>query len=90
VQQTAVNLLKIFGSPSDSWNFYTSHIVVLDLFCCHCRRRSYLSGIGLLQLCRVIWRSVNKVVSVYRNGREKINWRRKPSVKFWFLTPYSE
>jgi len=59
MQQTAVKLLKMSWVPSNSWNFYTSHIVALDLFCCHCRRHSYLSAIGLLQLCRVIQRSVN-------------------------------
>jgi len=59
MQQTAVNLLKTSWTPSNSWNFYTSHIAALHLFCCHCRRRSYLSGTGLLQMCRVIQRSVN-------------------------------
>jgi len=38
---------------------YTSHIVALDLLCCHCRGRSYLSGIRFLQLCPVIQRSLN-------------------------------
>jgi hypothetical protein len=47
----AVNLLNTSWAPSDSWNFYTSHIVAFDLFCCHCRRSLCLSGIGLLQLC---------------------------------------
>jgi len=60
MQQTAVSLLKTSWATSNSWNFYTSHIIALDLFCCHCRRCSYLSGIGLLQLCWVIQRSVNK------------------------------
>jgi len=60
MQQTAVNLLKTSWAPSNSWNFYTSHIIALELFCCHCRRCSYLSSIGLLQLCQVIQRSVNK------------------------------
>ena len=60
MQQTVVILLKTSWAPSNSLSFYTSHIIALDLFCCHCRRHSYLSGIGLLQLCRVIQRSVNK------------------------------
>jgi len=58
MQHTAVRLLKTFWAPSNSWNSYTKHIVALDLFCCHCSRRSYLSSIGLLQLCRVIQRNV--------------------------------
>jgi len=60
MQQTAVNELKTSWAPSNGWNIYIRHIVALDMFFCHCRRRSYLSGIGLLQLCRVIQRSVNK------------------------------
>jgi len=39
MQHTAVNLLKMSWAPS---NFICSHIIALDLFCCHCRRRSYL------------------------------------------------
>jgi hypothetical protein len=65
MQHTAVHLLKMSWAPSKSWNFYTKHIVALDLFCCHCRRRSYLSGIGLLQLCRVIQRSLHSSVWLY-------------------------
>jgi len=42
MQQTAVNLLKMSWAPSNSWNFYTSHIIALDLFCCHCRSCSHL------------------------------------------------
>jgi len=60
MQHTAVNLLKTSWEPSNSWNIYISHIVALDPFCCHCRRCSYLSCIGLLQLCWVTQRSVNK------------------------------
>jgi len=60
MQQTAVDLLKTSWASSYTWNFYTSHIVALDLFCCHRRRCSYHSGTGLLQLYRVIQRSVNK------------------------------
>jgi len=60
MQQTAVNLLKTSWAPLNSWNLCTSHIVTLDLFRCHCRRHSYLSGTGLLQLCWVIQRSVKK------------------------------
>jgi len=89
MQQIAVNLLKTFWAPLNSWNIYTSHIVALDLLCCHRRRHSYLSGIGLLQLYRVI-QSVNKA----DHCRPLLQWlgkksdsRRKPSVKFWLLTP---
>ena len=60
MQYTAVHLLKTSWAPSNSWSFYIKHIVALDLFCCHCRRCSYLSGLGLLQLCRAIQWSVNK------------------------------
>jgi len=42
MQHTAVSLLKKFLAPPNSWNSDSSHIVALDLFCCHCRRRSYL------------------------------------------------
>jgi len=58
MQQTAVSLLKTFWAPSNSRNFYTSHIVALDPFCCHCTSHSYHNGIGLLRLCWVIQRSV--------------------------------
>ena len=39
---------------------YSSHIIALDLFCCHCRRHSYDSGFTVLKLCLVIYRSLNK------------------------------
>jgi len=58
MQHTAVHLLKASWAPLNSWNFYTKHIVALDLFCCHCRRHSYLSGIGLLHVWWVIQRNV--------------------------------
>jgi len=93
MQQTAVNLLNMSWSPSNRWNFYTSHIVALDLFCCHCRRHAYLSGIGLLHLCQVIRKSVNKAdhcKCLLHWKEKKSNSRRKPSVKFCFLTPDSE
>ena len=53
---------------------YRSHIVALDLFCCHCRR-SYLSGITFLQLCRDVHSSLNKAdhCGSPSNGRKKIN-----------------
>jgi hypothetical protein len=60
MQHTAIHLLKMSWASSNSWNFYTKHIIALGLTCCHCRRCSYLSSTGLLQLCRVIHRSVNK------------------------------
>jgi len=41
MQHTAVNVVTMFWAPSNSWNFYNSHIITLDLFCCHCRRCSY-------------------------------------------------
>jgi len=42
MQYTTINLLKTSWAPSNSWTFICSYIVALDLFCCHCRRRSYL------------------------------------------------
>jgi len=69
---------------------YSSHIIALGLFCCHCRRRSYPSGIRLLQLCRVIQRSVNKADHcrcLLQWPGKNSNLRSKPSVKFWLLTP---
>ena len=60
MQHTVIHRLKMSWAPSNSWNVYTKHIVALDLFCCCCRRCSYFSSIGLLQLCWVILRSVNK------------------------------
>ena len=74
MQQTAISLLKTSWTPSNSWNFYTSHIA-LDMFCCHCRRHSYLSGIGLLQLCWGMQRSVNKADSC----RCLLQWQGKKS-----------
>jgi len=59
MQQTTVNLLKTSWAPLNSQNFYTGHILALDLFCCHYTRCTYLNGTGLLQLCWVIQRSVN-------------------------------
>ena len=52
---------KHLGHPWIAGILYSTHIVALDLFFCHSRRHSYLSGIRLLQLCPVIQRSVNKV-----------------------------
>ena len=68
---------------------YSSHIVALDLFCCHCGRSSYLRGIRFLQLCPVIQRSLNKAdhCRCWEMTRQKSNSRIKPSVKFWLLTP---
>jgi len=42
MQHTAINLLKTSWAPSNSRNFICSYIAALDLFCCHCRRCSYL------------------------------------------------
>jgi len=42
MQHTAVNLLKTSWASSNTLNFIRSYIVALDLFCCHCRRCSYL------------------------------------------------
>jgi hypothetical protein len=50
---TVVNLLKMSWAPPNSWNSHGFHIIALDLFCCHCRRRSQLSSIRLLKLCPV-------------------------------------
>jgi len=46
MQHTAVNLVTSWAGI-----LYSSHIVALYLLCCHCRRRSYLSGITFLRLC---------------------------------------
>ena len=43
---------KRLGRPWIAGILYSSHIVALDLFFCHCRRCSYLSGIRLLKLCQ--------------------------------------
>jgi hypothetical protein len=42
---------KHLGHPQIAGILYNRHTVALDLFCCHCRRRSYLSHITFLQLC---------------------------------------
>jgi len=39
-------------APSIAGILYSSHIIALDLFCCHCRRRSYFTGIRFLKLCQ--------------------------------------
>jgi len=49
IQHTAISLVKMSWAPSNSWNFYNSHIIPLDPFCSHCRRCSYLCGIRFLQ-----------------------------------------
>jgi len=45
MQHTAVNVVRSSRAPSNSWKFIHSYIIALDLFCCHCRRRSYWSRI---------------------------------------------
>jgi len=48
MQHTAVNLLKSLGHPRIAEILNSTHIIALDLFCCHCRRHSYLTGIRFL------------------------------------------
>ena len=48
MQHTVVNLVTSFWAPSNSWKFICSYIVALDLFCCYCRRCSYVSYIRFL------------------------------------------
>jgi len=48
MKHTAVSLLRTSWAPSNTWTFIRSYIVALDLFCSHCRRRSYPSRIRLL------------------------------------------
>ena len=48
MQHTAINLVSPSWGPSNSWIFIHSYIVALDLFCCHCRRCSYVSCIRFL------------------------------------------
>ena len=60
MQHTAVNLATKSWAPSNSWNFIEQSHSSLGLFCCHCRRHSYLTGITFLQLCCVIHSSLNK------------------------------
>jgi hypothetical protein len=43
---------KHLGHPQIAGILYSSHIIALDLFCCHCRRRSYFTGIRFLKLCQ--------------------------------------
>ena len=67
---------------------YSSHIIALDLFCCHCSTHSYPCGIRFLQLCPVIQRNINKADLCgcwEMAAKKKSKSRRKPSVKFWFL-----
>jgi len=84
------SVLKMCWHPRIAGVLYNSNIVALDLFCCHYRRCSYLSGIRLLQLCQVIQRSVSKADRcrcLLQWRGKKSNSRRKPSLKFWLLTP---
>ena len=79
MQHTAVHLLKTSWAPSNSSNFYTKHMVALYLFCCHSKRCSYLRGIGLLQLCWVIQRSINKA----ERFRCLMKWLGKNQTQGW-------
>jgi hypothetical protein len=60
IQHIAISLQKSLGHPRRAGILYSSHNVTLDLFFCHCRRCSYLTGITFLQLCAVIHSSLNK------------------------------
>ena len=64
MKHTAVSVLNMSWAPSNTWNFVRSYIVVLDLFCSHCRRRSYLIRIWFLTV-------PSHVIGVYCNGWEK-------------------
>jgi len=60
MQHTIINLVTSWA-PSNSWNFlHSNHIVALDLFCCHYRRHTYLTGITFLKLCPFIHSSLNE------------------------------
>ena len=86
MQHTAVNLVKMSWALLNSWSFFSRHIIVLNVFCCH-RRSSYLCAIRFLQWCPIIKKSLNKADHCKcRAMAGKIsNSKRKPSVKFWLL-----
>ena len=90
MQHTAVNLVKMSWAPLNNRSFfYNRHIITLDLFCCHCRRSPYLRGIRVLQWCPDIRKSLNKAdhCKFWAMAGEKSSSKRKPSLKFWLLTP---
>ena len=60
IQHRAVNSLKSLAHPQIAGILCRSHIIALDLFCCHCKSIPYLRGITFLQLCPVIQRSLRK------------------------------
>jgi hypothetical protein len=43
---------KCFGDPRIAGILYDSHIIAWDLFCCHCKQRSYHTGVRFLKLCQ--------------------------------------
>ena len=60
IKHRAVSSLKSLAHPQIAGILCRSHIIVLDLFCCHCKSSPYLHGIRFLQLCPVIKRSLRK------------------------------
>jgi hypothetical protein len=48
---TQPSIYQHLGHPRIARILYNRHIIALDLFCCHCRRRSYLGWITFLQRC---------------------------------------
>jgi len=88
IQHRAVNLLKSLAHPQIAGILYRSHIIALDLFCCHCTSCPYLHGVRFLQLCPVIQRSLRKsgLCKLSQMVVKKLKSTRKPSIKFWLLT----
>ena len=74
MQHTAINLVTSWAS-SNRRILYRSHIITLDLFCCHCRRcHIWLVSRFCICACHVIHSSLNKADDCgYRAMAEKIN-----------------
>jgi len=60
IQHRVINLLKSLAHPQIAGILCSSHIIALDLFCCHCKSSPYLCGSRFLRLCPVIQRSLRK------------------------------
>ena len=67
--------LKHLGHPPVAGILYSSHIVPLDLFCCHCRGSRYLHGIRFLQLCPDIGVSILQTIVGVEQWPEKSQTR---------------
>ena len=67
---------------------FTISIVALDPLCSHCGS-SYIPSIRILQLCPVVDWSLKKVdcCTCWAMAKKRSKSRRKPSVKFWLVTP---